>query len=99
MFEISAQAERDIEDITLNGILRFGEYQANRYHSSLFRTFALLADMPTIGRHSERQSGNERRFVHNAHVIYYRVTDAGIVIETIIYGPLITDIWGEDIQE
>jgi toxin ParE1/3/4 len=96
MYELSAQAERDIEDITLDGIIKFGEYQAHRYQASLYRTFALLADMPTIGRRSERGNRGELRFVHNAHVIYYRIEDDRIVIVALVYGPMIKDIWGED---
>lgn len=94
-FRLSAQAEQDIQDILAHGILNFGEYQAARYQASLYRTFDLLSDMPLIGRQSERRKMNERRFVHNTHVIYYAVHEDGIVIETIVYGSLITDIWGD----
>jgi len=51
--------------------------------------------MPTLGRKSERSRSNERRFLHGSHVIYYRIELEKIVIESIIYGPVITDIWGE----
>jgi len=49
--------------------------------------------MPTIGRKSERGSKNEHRFLHGSHVIYYRIEADKIVIETIIYSSIITDIW------
>ena len=83
-----------MEDILVEGILRFGEYQAARYQASLYRTFDLLSDIPLLGRTSERGFENEHRFLHNKHVIYYSIHDDGIMIRTIIYGPLITDIWG-----
>lgn len=37
----------------------------------------------------------ERHFLHGKHVIYYRIEAEQIVIETILYGPSITDIWGD----
>ena len=95
-YRLSRQAAQDLEDILFEGFLNFGEYQAMRYSTSLHRTFDLLADMPMIGRRSERGHENERRFVHNTHVIYYRIADDGIIIQTLIYGPLIQDIWGKD---
>ncbi len=49
--------------------------------------------MPTIGRKSERGGKNEHRFLHGSHVIYYRIEADQIVIETIIYSSIITDIW------
>lgn len=52
--------------------------------------------MPTIGRQSERHAPDEFRFPHGRHVIYYRVELVEVIIETIIYGPLITDLWGDD---
>jgi hypothetical protein len=52
--------------------------------------------MPTLGRKSERGRSNEHRFLHGSHVIYYRIDSEEIVIENIIYGPIITDIWGSE---
>jgi len=79
----------------IEGILGFGGLQALKYQDSFKRTFDLLAYMPSIGRKSERNSITERRFLHGSHVIYYRLEAEDIVIETIIYGPIIIDIWGD----
>lgn len=94
-YQLSKQAERDLESIFVQGIERFGEHQAMRYQDSFCRTFELLASIPTIGRTSERQAIGERRFVHGSHVIYYRIESNRIIIQSIIYGPRILDIWGE----
>jgi len=51
--------------------------------------------MPTIGRKSERGVVNEHRFLHASHIIYYRIEDNQIVIEAIIFGSIIADIWGD----
>lgn len=95
-YRLTRQAELDVEDILVQGILTFGEFQAARYQASLFRTFELLSDMPLLGRKSERDHPTERRFVHNSHVIYYLIESDGVLINTIVHGALILDIWGDD---
>ncbi|MBB34312.1 MAG: hypothetical protein CME88_08410 [Hirschia sp.] len=62
----------------------------------MFRTFELLAEAPLIGRIREPGRDHARRFVHNTHVIFYSLEEGGVLIETIIYGPMIRDVWGED---
>jgi toxin ParE1/3/4 len=94
-YRLSEKAAGDLEDILVEGILTFGELQALNYQDSFKRTFELLANMPTLGRKSERIKANEHRFLHGSHVIYYRIDPEEIVIENIIYGPIITDIWGD----
>lgn len=94
-YKLSANAKLVLEDILIEGIFKFGELQALKYQESFKRTFELLAYMPTLGRKSERDNDLERRFPHGKYVIYYRVEADQIVIETIIYGGLILDLWGE----
>ena len=93
-YRLTEQAETDLENIVIEGILTFGGLRALRYQDSFQRIFDLLAYMPTIGRKSERGGPNEHRFLHGSHVIYYRIEDNQIVIETILYSSIITDIWG-----
>ncbi len=94
-YRLSEKAADDLEDILVAGILTFGELQALKYQVSFRQTFELLAYIPTIGRKSERGRTNEYRFLHGSHVIFYRIDPDEIVIENIVYGPLITDIWGD----
>ena len=93
-YHLSEIAEFDLECVFLEGIELFGEIQALRYHDSFHRTFELLAFMPSIGRQSERNIPGEKRFVHGSHVIYYRIEPEAIVIQSIVYGPAIANIWG-----
>lgn len=73
----------------------FGEIQALKYQDSFKRTFELLAYMPTIGRKSGRDRKDEYKFPLGKHVIYYRIEPSEIVIENIVFGPTIIDLWGE----
>lgn len=94
-YRLSEKAAVDLEDILIGGILTFGELQALKYQDSFKKTFDLLAYMPKLGRKSERNRTNEHRFLHGSHVIYYRIDPDEIVIESILYGPIIIDIWGD----
>ena len=94
-YRLTEQAKFDLKDILIEGILNFGELQALKYKDSFKRTFELLAYMPKIGRTSERGRTDEHRFLHGKHVIYFRIEQDQIVIQTIIHGRVITDLWGD----
>jgi len=94
-YRLTSQAQNNLEDILIEGILTFGELQALKYQDSFQKIFDLLAYMPTIGRKSERYGISQHRFLHGSHIIYYRIEDHQIVIEAIIYGLIVTDIWGD----
>lgn len=94
-FRLTNAAVADIEDIYIEGIIKWGGSQAEKYHASLFRTFDLLAEMPMIVRLSERKQEEERRFPHGAHIIYYRPIEHGVEIIRLLAGRQIIDIWGD----
>lgn len=50
-FELTAPAERDLEDIFFEVKDRHGRLVAERVYSNLLRTLDLLASMPEMGRH------------------------------------------------
>lgn len=94
-YRLSEQAANDLKDIMIKGIVKWGEQQALKYQDSFACTFELLASMPGLGQGSERGYQDEHRFPHGRHVIYYRVEEDQIVIQSIIHGVLITDRWGD----
>lgn len=50
-FELTAPAERDLEDIFFEVKDRHGQRVAEHVYDNLLRTFELLARMPELGRH------------------------------------------------
>jgi plasmid stabilization system protein ParE len=50
-FELTAPAERDLEEIFFEVMERHGRLVAERVYANLLRTFDLLASRPEIGRH------------------------------------------------
>lgn len=93
-YRLSEQAAADLKDIFVAGIIKFGEAKASKYQDSFKKTFELLAFLPELGRRVEGGSGNERRFVHGRHTIFYRLDVEGVVIQNVIYSPLILHLWG-----
>ena len=95
-YRLSTGAVADLEAILIEGITTFGQEQAFKYQISFRHIFELLASAPRLGRRAGPANEIQRRFVHGSHVIFYRIETDAIEIERIIYGPLITDVWGED---
>jgi plasmid stabilization system protein ParE len=50
-YQLTAPADRDLEDIFFEVKERHGRRVAERVYSNLLRTFDLLARMPEMGRH------------------------------------------------
>ena len=85
MVELSEAAARDIEDILDQSIVDFGVLQAERYFESLRRCLDLLGDNPQMGASAEEIRPGYRRFIHQAHVIFYRQTVGGILVVRLLH--------------
>lgn len=73
----------------------FGTNQTDKYKNSLKRTFALIDDIPTI---DTVVPGNSelRRFIHQAHVIYYQIAGEDVLITRILHSRQQTDGWSNE---
>ena len=94
-YSLTREAEWNLEEIFVEGIIKFGEIQALKYQESFSRTFELLSELPRLGRGSERGIVNEHRFLHGVHVIFYQIEADWIVITALVDGRCITDSWGD----
>lgn len=79
-YRLTREAEEDIIAIAESGLRLFGEAQARRYHSDLFRVFALIAGFPRIARERAEISPPVRIHPHKAHLVVYLVDDADEVL-------------------
>ena len=70
-FELTAPAERDLEDIFFEVKERHGLLVAERVYSNLLRTFDLLANMPETARHH----GDRRRRIQGALALNRSASD------------------------
>ncbi len=61
-YRVSKQAEFDLLNIYEATENKFGQYQADAYHSGFERSFGLLADFPRMGISADELAAGYRRF-------------------------------------
>jgi len=64
---------------------RFGRDQAALCADTLLNAFDRIADNPQIGRDMSAALPGRRRHLSGAHVIYYRIDEAGVFISRILH--------------
>jgi toxin ParE1/3/4 len=84
--DLTLEAERDLIDIYLFGATQFGAVQADRYAEDLSAKMTTLAENPSFGADYSFVQIGLRRGECASHAIYYRPTDAGILVLRILHG-------------
>jgi len=84
-YELSQRARTDLSAIGRFTKKKWGEAQTERYLAQLERDFELLASNPRLGRAAGAKSAGARRFESGSHVVFYEMTDTGILIGRILH--------------
>ncbi|MGN6207336.1 type II toxin-antitoxin system RelE/ParE family toxin [Asticcacaulis sp.] len=84
-YKLTADAERDFENIYRYSIDTFGPLQANNYAVDLIDAFEMLATNPFAGRDIKTIVSDARCFVHASHSIYYWLQDETVMIFRILH--------------
>ena len=84
-YRLAPEAKRDLETIWLYTLEEWGLEQANRYTDELTDVFAQLAVGPQLGAACDHILTGYRRSRVGRHVVYYRMTDYGIVVVRILH--------------
>lgn len=84
VYKLSVRALKDVEQLFLYSIEKFGVQQAENYVQTLEQTFQLLADFPTIGRNAGHIRPELRAHAHQSHTIYYRIKTNHIFIVRVL---------------
>jgi len=79
------QAESDLVSIGTYTLSTWGEAQTDRYLSELELSCRQLAASPLLGRSCDDVRPGLRRMEHGKHVIFYRMTDGGILVTRILH--------------
>ncbi|MEL6120176.1 MAG: type II toxin-antitoxin system RelE/ParE family toxin [Pseudomonadota bacterium] len=90
-YRTTRAADEDLIQAFLDGILKFGVPQAQRYREALEYVFELIVDNPRLGK---RIAGRDsrRKFHHGRHVIIYCIEDGGdILIERVFHDAMDID--------
>ena len=79
-YELSAPATDDLFNIYIQGVLTFGEAQAEKYYASLEKSFEFLAENPRSSVEREECKPPVRVHTHGSHVVVYRIEPFGVWI-------------------
>lgn len=71
-YELSQEADRDLDDIFDYTVHEFGFDQAIAYVSAFEEVFVSLAANPELGRKRDEIRDSLRSFVKGSHIIFYR---------------------------
>lgn len=84
-YELTEKADSRLEEIYSYSVLTFGLETARRYLDGMHQAFELLAQNPHLGTDQTWIASGYRRLVHELHVIYYRVLEAGVLIVDVLH--------------
>ncbi|MGB6745967.1 MAG: type II toxin-antitoxin system RelE/ParE family toxin [Terracidiphilus sp.] len=82
---ISAEAERDIDQIAAYTTAEWGWRRADQYLAKFEEGFDLLAKNPSIGRPCESIRNGLRRFEISRHVVFYLIRTDGILVVRVLH--------------
>lgn len=72
-YELSVEADIDLEDILEYSYTEFGFDQAENYLTELLEAFYQLSVNPELGRNRDEIKVDLRSFPINQHVVFYRI--------------------------
>jgi len=85
-YELSDEADNDIEDIFDYTVEEFGVDQAASYVSAFDDVFAVLTETPELGRKRPEIRAGLRSVPKESHTIFYRILADRIRIVRILHG-------------
>ena len=86
LYELSTEADSDLEEVFDYTDREFGIDQAVEYVSSFDIVFELLIKNPELGKIRKDIRKGLRSLVHEKHVVYYRILTDRIRIVRILHG-------------
>lgn len=84
-YRLTPAAEQDLESIWTFTAHQWGVEQAARYLDVLTAAFDKLAELPQIAPGCEHIRSGYRRFGVERHVIYFRMSNDGMVIVRVLH--------------
>jgi toxin ParE1/3/4 len=84
-FVLTPRAQADLDEIWDYTAERWGLDQAETYVRQLWKHIQTVADKPSLGRECEEVRAGYRHYPSGSHVLFFRLTDAGIDIVRILH--------------
>jgi toxin ParE1/3/4 len=85
-YKLSVEADADLENLELAGILEFGLAQATAYMDGLVDALEFLARFPLAARARPEISPDTRGHPYKSHMIFYRLDGPDIFILRVRHG-------------
>lgn len=85
LFELSSEAQLDVQRIRRFSIQQWGVAQTDNYLKTLKGSFALLADNPKLGVHRPDVKEGVHSFPCQSHIIYYVAKEKKIIIFAVLH--------------
>lgn len=85
MYELSAAADRDLQDIFDYTTEKFGFEQAVKYVSEFEILFSQLVNNPHLGKSRDEIKAGLKSFSKSSHVVFYRILRERIRIVRILH--------------
>ena len=85
-YELSIEADKDLEDIFDYTYNQFGADQAFKYVQAFDTCFSDLCKTPLMGRARTEIRQGLRSYLRESHIVFYRVIDKRIRIVRILHG-------------
>jgi toxin ParE1/3/4 len=79
-YKLSAPATDDLLGIYIQGVLTFGQAQAENYYASLEKSFDFLTENPRSCAEREECKPPVRVHPHGSHIVVYRIEAFGVWI-------------------
>src|ERR1019366_3002175 len=90
-YDVSAQAENDLDQIAAYTKETWGAEQTDLYLTKLETGFELLANNPLIGRKCDFLTRGLHRFELGKHVIYYFPSADGVLIVRVLHQQMLPE--------
>ena len=84
-FGLTPRAQADLDEIWDYTADRWGLDQAETYTRQLWKNIQAVAQRPSLGRECDEVRAGYRQYPSSSHVLFYRLTHAGIDIVRILH--------------
>jgi len=81
---ITTEADRDLENLYLEGFTKWGETQADEYYKAVIEHFDVLCENPYLYRAVNEIREGYRRSICGKHSVYYRIVGKSVEIMALV---------------
>ncbi len=84
-YNLSNEADADLDQIYESSFLNFGLEQTQKYFLGFHECFRTLAENPRLGRDYSHVKKGYRRHEYQSHSVYYMITAPDILVVKILH--------------